>query len=397
MKNLQNLFVLALALVFTGTVQAQILYTPNGITDAFLPGAQTWFNGGCCGPVHAMNGGGVSGVGMAAIHDPCTASGYFNKFAISHAYSATAGQNPSTVLPGLDVSFAPGVAITGLAIWNGCFLMPLQGHYTNDACLWQFNVVITHQGGTANLAGLTLNNTLTDCSAQILNFGGLYNAVTNVRLVPTAAHANFSNPTSGGDRNIYFSEIRGIDNAVFPVVVDRFVAKPNEGKVDLHWEVSSEVNNDYFMVEKSIDKGLTWAQIGKIASQGDGLNHNYTTSDRNPQNGYIYYRLNMIDQNGDQTMNQSTTIFWLDTDEEFVVVYPNPVVDQLKLRFMPEREANIEVQIFDMVGKMQVQQSLSVYAQEEFSIDMSNLVAGRYILNVIGDQGETKRTILLKQ
>ena len=389
---------LFVAFVLVGNwANAQILYTPSNITAAAIPGAQSWFNGGCCGPIHAMNGNGVFGVGMGAIHDAVDNSNYFNKFAISFAYSAAQGQNPATVLPGLDVTFSGAPALTGLAIWNGCFLMPLQGHYLNDGSLWRFNVIISHSGGTANLTGLTLNNSLTDCSGQILNFGGLYNGVTNVRLMGTGAHANFSNPTTGGDRNFYFGEIRGIDNGVFPVVVDRFIATAADAQINLDWDVSQEINNDYFLVEKSVDKGETWQDLAELTSQGDGINHKYTTVDRNPRNGFIYYRLSQIDKNGGQNIHQATTIFWLDTEEEFVVVYPNPVVNDLKFRYIPNHDANLEVQIFDMVGKMQLQKQLPVFAQEEGSLDLSSLANGRYILNVIGDQGETKRTIILKE
>jgi hypothetical protein len=85
--------------------------------------------------------------------------------------------------------------------------------------------------------------------------------------------------------------------AGFPLPIDLvyFEAEYKENKVDIEWMVASEVRNDYFEVQRSINC-LDWEVIAKL----DGLGtHNfevvYNYIDYEPLMGVSYYRLKQVD------------------------------------------------------------------------------------------------------
>jgi len=85
--------------------------------------------------------------------------------------------------------------------------------------------------------------------------------------------------------------------AGFPLPIDLvyFEAEYIENKVDIEWMVASEVRNDYFEVQRSINC-LEWEVIAKL----DGLGtHNfevvYNYIDYEPLMGVSYYRLKQVD------------------------------------------------------------------------------------------------------
>lgn len=83
-----------------------------------------------------------------------------------------------------------------------------------------------------------------------------------------------------------------------PIELLSFEANFNVDKVDLRWITSSEVNNNFFTIERSKD-ALTWEEV--LQTQGAGnsnVNIEYFESDYNPYGGVSYYRLKQTDFDG---------------------------------------------------------------------------------------------------
>ena len=73
----------------------------------------------------------------------------------------------------------------------------------------------------------------------------------------------------------------------------------NEG-VKLKWSTASEVNCDYYSVQRSTD-GKSFADIGKLNGAGTScLVHSYEYLDTYFNPGLVYYRLRQVDFNGDE-------------------------------------------------------------------------------------------------
>jgi hypothetical protein len=89
-------------------------------------------------------------------------------------------------------------------------------------------------------------------------------------------------------------------NAVLPVILIEFSASVIEkNKVLVQWKTASEINSDYFIVEKS-NNAQTFSEGTRIIAKGgaNSLGATYQLKDDFPKNGINYYRLKIVDKDG---------------------------------------------------------------------------------------------------
>jgi len=110
-----------------------------------------------------------------------------------------------------------------------------------------------------------------------------------------------------------------------PVVLSYFTAKAGLNRVELKWQTLSEQNNDYFLIERSVDS-KSFTTIIKIAGQGTTANStNYTAVDNAPLAGTNYYKLKQVDKDGKVTDYDIKAVEFK-LSNNLVKIYPNPVV-----------------------------------------------------------------------
>ncbi len=84
-----------------------------------------------------------------------------------------------------------------------------------------------------------------------------------------------------------------------PVELLSFNGIYENGKVNLYWETASETNNDYFIVERSVD-GENFEIVTTVKGAGNSSTIlKYSATDDAPPVGVVYYRLRQTDFNGD--------------------------------------------------------------------------------------------------
>ena len=94
--------------------------------------------------------------------------------------------------------------------------------------------------------------------------------------------------------------ISQFDNPL-PIELVSFNGIYENNLVKLYWAVASETNNDYYIIEKSID-GVNFTQFAKVKGHGNSnILLNYVCYDYNSINGVVYYRLKQVDFDGDYT------------------------------------------------------------------------------------------------
>ena len=93
-----------------------------------------------------------------------------------------------------------------------------------------------------------------------------------------------------------------------PIELLSFTAKFADGVVETQWTTASEINNDYFTVERSSD-GIHFTAIGLVRGAGNSTQLlNYSLFDENPYTGLIYYRLKQTDYDGTSTYSDIVPI-----------------------------------------------------------------------------------------
>lgn len=164
-----------------------------------------------------------------------------------------------------------------------------------------------------------------------------------------------------------------------PVTLLFFKAQEVTEGVELSWATASELNFDYFAIERSTDDE-DFQEIGRITGNGTtDKRHDYLFIDNFPLSHRLYYRLKSVDFDGYTEYFKMVSVDF--NGERKMTVYPNPVSDgviNVLLNFTPG--PNAEVLITDIVGVEKVKQVIPGNANE-FSLPVF-LEAGAYLIRV---------------
>lgn len=175
-----------------------------------------------------------------------------------------------------------------------------------------------------------------------------------------------------------------------PVLLELFnVSLINSNLVELNWVTSTELNNAYFIIERSVD-GFDWEEVSRTLAEGNSvINIEYTTYDKSPLFGLSYYRLKQVDFDGETTVFPIERIF--NESEINIRIYPNPAKEFLNVVF---EEENIgELKLFNAHG--QLVEFLSEFEGSEVKLDIASLPKGIYLLSVVnGLERITKKVIV---
>ncbi len=181
-----------------------------------------------------------------------------------------------------------------------------------------------------------------------------------------------------------------------PVALTHFDASCENHKVTLKWTTETEIDCDYFSIQKS-DYGEEFEEIAQISGAGTTAEiQQYRFVETNVKNGRSYYRLQQIDFDGTYMYSDVVVTSCGDALEDVVQVYPNPVSKFLKLELNLEEDTNIGLRICDFQGRQVKQNTYSELSAgyHTLPIDMSALKAGMYIIEIyINEQFLQKKLI----
>lgn len=136
-----------------------------------------------------------------------------------------------------------------------------------------------------------------------------------------------------------------------PVELLSFDAKAQSGVVKLDWITASEINNDYFTVEKSRN-GFEFNDL--LTVDGNGTTtavSNYSAYDEQPYSGVNYYRLRQTDFDGRTSHSEIKVVSFIKAG--VVSLYPNPFRgDIINLSTTDANDVVEKVSVFDAAGKL---------------------------------------------
>lgn len=176
-----------------------------------------------------------------------------------------------------------------------------------------------------------------------------------------------------------------------PVTLIFFNVSVTNGLVVLNWATASELNFDYFSVEKSVD-GILFSEIGRVQGHGTtSIQHSYTFADNNATIGKLYYRLKSVDFDGYSEYFSIEKVEY--SDQKSFMIYPNPVTgDRLNLRMNFRSDQLVIIQATDITGSQVLKYVTSPI--NEFFIPIS-LRPGAYVFSIkSGNHAESKRIVV---
>lgn len=179
-----------------------------------------------------------------------------------------------------------------------------------------------------------------------------------------------------------------------PIELSSFNCSVSGKSVVAKWVTLSEINNDYFEVERSVD-GIHYTSIAVIDGAGNSnIKLHYSFIDINPKKGRNYYRLKQTDFDGHYTTSKTVQVSLASNSAEFTM-QPNPSENFFNIHLSSTTESEIEVQVSDMTGKIQFTEMI-MYSNERSAdaIDISKLSKGIYFVKVVaGDAVYTQRLV----
>lgn len=202
---------------------------------------------------------------------------------------------------------------------------------------------------------------------------------------------------NGGYRHIYcyIDDVSLTScNVVLPVDLLKFSALPLKNAVELLWTTTSEINNNYFAIEKSKDSE-NFTEIKKINGAGNStININYNFIDENPSSGTSYYRLKQVDFDGRYSYSKIVDVNFSKFKNE-IRIEPNPAVSQTTIYFPFELKGETKIEIFNSQGK-------SVLSKNEntemnfYLLNLESLEKGLYYLSIENNQEHFRAKMILR-
>lgn len=174
-----------------------------------------------------------------------------------------------------------------------------------------------------------------------------------------------------------------------PVCLLNFEGK-NEGRKNmLTWSTASEINSDYFEVQRSTDmkEFLVLGRADAAGNSSEAISYGYT--DMFPSDGVNYYRLKEVDFDGEETFSETISV--MANPAGGLAVMTSLTSDICMISF-PDK-VPFDLFVFDLNGN-------KIYSEHNLSspvtLDCTGFPAGLYILEAISEN-EIRTSRLIRE
>jgi hypothetical protein len=179
----------------------------------------------------------------------------------------------------------------------------------------------------------------------------------------------------------------GSVNTPLPVQFSAFDAYADNCNVQLNWSTAIEVNNDYFIAERSHD-GRVFTEIGRIQGAGNSSQRrDYTYTDEHPEDGMNYYRIQQVDKDSKHTSTHVKQVYVHCSGDDVIKVFPTVSNNTVNV-LLPKRYEDATVTVLTTLG-----QKINVPMEKingSYRINIAPLAAAMYMIHV--QKGEESNT-----
>ena len=146
---------------------------------------------------------------------------------------------------------------------DGTFIVnEINGQQENNNCIYGTGTIVNHNGGAPYIG----------------------EDITNFQFGTGQLDCTLGAPPEGG--------------VILPVNLLTFTSEVKPDRIHLNWTTGSEINNDYFTLERSRDL-YGWEVLGYAEGAGNSsVPLDYSFTDYQPLDGLVYYRLKQTDFDG---------------------------------------------------------------------------------------------------
>lgn len=305
---------------------------------------------------------------------------------------------------------------------NGAVITSSQNGNWNSASTWDLNRVpansdtinVNHAVEIPNKATISLNDVdiFVAVSLSMVNQSTL--TLNNASTMTLYLNATFSRTTGNGAASIGGTSLMSNGSGVqqtglatadlngwsagtgLPVTLVNFTADQVESYNRIRWTTGSELNNDYFELQRNLNG--TWELLEVINGAGTtNQTQHYECKDEDvDNNSIVYYRLKQVDINGEFVYSQIISISHAIVLDDDFTFYQSGATLNISANF-GEQDIN-KLVIVSSEGKLIKEIDLNNFkAENEVKIDLETVPDGWYVLSVISNDNVLNKKILLSK
>ncbi len=194
---------------------------------------------------------------------------------------------------------------------------------------------------------------------------------------PVAGQSNMSS---------WYTRMNGGDATVLPIDLLSFEARLQEPGVGLYWKTATELETEWFALERLESEDQLWQPIALLRAAGNSSTPvTYFHHDRSAGAGSVYYRLKAIDMDGSYSLHGPVHVRVPATPLKEVHIWPNPATHFAQIRFDSESQRSQHWSLNTLTGTPILQGQFSAgEGQQNPIIDLNGIPGGMYLFDMVG-------------
>lgn len=178
--------------------------------------------------------------------------------------------------------------------------------------------------------------------------------------------ASITTPGCGSDTYYYITKLTVTDAAglsttdsskvftacagTLPLVLRKFSVTQRGNENLIKWATESEMNIEYFEVERSAD-GLNFLPVNQTLARNTSGHNEYSFTDNNFPAGVNYYRLKIVEA-ASVTRYSVIVKTFSETKNEGLIISPNPVIGNFSVSYTALSDGLVIIRITDINGRL---------------------------------------------
>jgi len=196
-------------------------------------------------------------------------------------------------------------------------------------------------------------------------------------------------------------QVTPVCTSILPVELISFNAIYKSGEVICEWKTAAEINNDYFLIQRSED-GKNWENAGTVNGAGNSsLEKKYEFIDksefavRNPE--LLYYRIKQVDYDGKYEFFGPVSVSVSPSDEWELILQNIPAEKELTGTLIVPKDAQVVIEVIDFLGRTAQNDMFNAIKGLNFlQIDLSNIEQGAYFVKIYNQRNNIVKKFVVE-
>jgi len=185
------------------------------------------------------------------------------------------------------------------------------------------------------------------------------------------------------------------NNAPLPVELNQFEANCQEDNISIEWSTSSEINNAYFVIERSTDN-KNYEYVAEIKGAGNSNEKTqYAYADYSAPQTQVYYRLLQVDFDGKFEYHKAiSSDCYASKDHGFVAYQSEKQTISIKTSLT---KGEYSLSVIDQIGRVVYNSNINVETDGQiFNCFDNDFLTGMFQVNIYNSQNKWTEKVITK-